>query len=191
MHTQTWRVAENSKRILVLGLMLVCGSLVACGSTSTPAATASPSATSTAIQAETCQTSQLALAKVQSGAGLGHVGVLLGLENSSQRACALEGYPGLQLLDASQHPLPTHVQQTTMAYTFHVPDPQRLVLAPATSAYVHIEWSDMAPSGQGCSHNAAFLQVTPPQTQSPLVIALDIGACDGALISSPLEPAGL
>ena len=59
---------------------------------------------------------------------------------------------------------------------------------PGASAYFHLEWSDIAPSGQSCSYGVAFLRVTPPQNQTPLVTELSVGACEGAIITSPLEP---
>jgi hypothetical protein len=151
-------------------------------------ATSTATAPETSLPGPTCQTSQLALVQDHNGVALGHVSVLLRIDNRSQQTCALEGYPTLQLLDARQQPLPTHQQKTTMAYTFTVPAPLRVVLAPGASAYIHLEWSDVAPSGQACSSGAAFLRITPPQNQTPLLAQLPIGACDGAIITSPLEP---
>jgi hypothetical protein len=183
--TATWKVAVAVA--VALGLGFICAALAGCGSASTSTAGARPP-TATAMPGPTCQTSQLALAQDRSGVALGHVGVLLRIDNHSPETCALEGYPTLQLLDAHQQPLPTHEQQTTMAYTFTVPVPQPVVLAPSASAYVHLEWSDVPPSGQPCSSGVAFLQITPPHNQTPLLIRLDAGACDGTIITSPLEP---
>jgi Protein of unknown function (DUF4232) len=184
---------------LILGLALTCAALTGCGASTTTAGAAPPTATVTpatpatataSTQAQTCQSSQLTLALDHTGVALGHVASVLRLDNSSQQACTLDGYPTVQLLDARQQPLPTHQQQTTMAYTFTVPVPQPVVLASGASAYFHLEWSDMPPSGQSCSYNAAYLQVTPPQNQTPLPILPGFGTsiCDGNIITSPIVP---
>ena len=181
--------------LFLLGLSFTCAALAGCGSASTstagarpPSATNTATATATAMQRPTCQTSQLTLTLDRSGVALGHVSVLLRLANRSQQTCVLDGYPRLQLLDAHQQPLPTHEQQTTSAYTFTVPAPQPVVLAPGAGAYVHLEWRDVPLSDQPCFSGVAFLQVTPPHNQTPLLLALDAGGCDGTLITSPFEP---
>src|SRR5258706_15732897 len=90
--TATWMVA------LGLGLGFICAALAGCGSASTSTAGARPP-TATAMPGPTCQTSQLALAQDRSGVALGHVVILLRIDNHSPETCALEGYPTLQLLD--------------------------------------------------------------------------------------------
>ena len=203
MSTVSWPPTTIWRLAALLGLGVTCSLLAGCGRAAAsiagaghaaPTRTAMLIATSTATAPETsmpgpnCQTRQLALVQDHNGVALGHVSVLLRIGNRSQQTCALEGYPTMQLLDARQQPLPTHQQKTTMAYMFTVPAPLPVVLAPGASAYVHLEWSDVAPSDQACSSGAAFLRITPPQNQTPLLAQLPICACDGAIITSPLAP---
>jgi hypothetical protein len=174
-----------------LTLTLAITALAGCGTTSTAnASSKSPTATATSVTApsQTCQTDQLALALERNGVALGHVADILRIDNRGPYTCSLEGYPTIELLDANRVPLPTHQQRTTMAYTFNVSAPQSVVLAAGAAAYFHLEWSDDASSGQFCASNAAYLQVTPPQNQTPLLLQLAVGACDGNIITSPLVP---
>jgi hypothetical protein len=59
------------------------------------------------------------------GAGLGHIGVLITLQNRSSASCQLTGYPGLQLLAPGGRRLPTSVTQEE-DYLFPAITPHRV-----------------------------------------------------------------
>jgi Protein of unknown function (DUF4232) len=169
----------------VLSLCFACAILTGCASTRlSTAQVPSPTASTPVL---VCQTSQLVLVLGRSGVALGHVAVDLRFENHSQQTCLLEGYPSVQLLDANHRPLPTHLQQTPTAYTFNVQPPHPVALAPTGTAYFSLEWSDMSSSGQGCPSYSSFIQVTPALNQPAMLVTSATNACDGNLITSPIE----
>jgi hypothetical protein len=164
---------------------------VVSGQAPSPSSMAAPSPTLTAANVSACQTSQLALASHVDGLTLGHAAATYSLANRSQQACALHGYPDVQLLDAQRRLLPTHEQRTSMAYTFTVPPPQSVVVRPGASAYFHLEWPDapatgQPPTSQSCPV-AAFIRVTPPLNATSLVISATMAPCGGNVITSPVE----
>lgn len=160
----------------------------ALGQTPTPTATAigsSPTQSPSGAVVTNCQTSQLTLAKQGDENGLGNFANIYRLQNTSQQTCTLEGYPGVQLLDANQQPMSITVLQQTSAYLYNTQTVQLVTLAPGTSGYFILEWSAGASSCGG----AASVLVTPPGDQTSLQIANTIQACTGKVIVSPIEPA--
>jgi hypothetical protein len=158
------------------------------GQAPTPTAMAigsSPTQSPTGAVVTNCQTSQLTLAKQGDENGLGNFANIYRLQNSSQQTCTLEGYPGVQLLDASQQPMSITVLQQTSAYLYNTQTVQLVTLAPGASGYFILEWS----AGPSSCAGATSVLVTPPGDQTSLQIANTIPACTGKVIVSPIEPA--
>src|SRR5215469_5362287 len=169
-----------SRLALALGIGIILVTLSSCSSSAgsspsvvlgkTPADTAtgsSPTQSPTGAMVANCQTSQLTLAKQGDENGLGNFANIYRLQNTSQQTCTLEGYPGVQLLDANQQPMPITVLQQTSAYLYNTQSVQLVTLAPGTSGYFILEWS----AGPSSCGGAASVLVTPPGDQTSLQIA--------------------
>ena len=91
---------------------------------------------------------------------------MLDLTNSSRHACALDGYPGLGLLDSRHRVLPT---VTHRGDTFWTNDTGRRVvaLAPGQTAYAGLAWAHAGDRAV----RASYLQVTPPNSTTHLTIS--------------------
>lgn len=210
MRERWWR--QPRRITLALVAALLAGALAGCatpasgaqtGATSSPTtsstATSSVTATATATAAPaptathtasttTCQPNQLTLTIHSSQGAAGHIGQQAQFTNHSNSACTLYGFPGAQMLDAQHNPMTTHALWETSAYMFSNQFKQTVHLAPGGSAYFAVTWSDV-PSGSATSCPvSAYLAVTPPNDFSVLTVADQIGACDGNLEISPVEP---
>jgi hypothetical protein len=186
---------------LTLGISLVLLGLSSCASTATathlptatqlPTATESPTATAVTAGLTNCQTTQLTLGFQGQQSGASNFANIYSLKNTSQQTCTLEGYPGVQLLNASQQSLTIAVSQQTSAYLYNNQQPQLVNLAPAASAYFIVEWN-AAVNGSGTCPGAAFVLVTPPGPQpgdqGNLSISSMVDVCTGSVIVSPIEP---
>src|SRR5258708_18376483 len=132
----------------------------------------------------TCRTEQLRLALDQDVSELGNAGLQLTFENASRESCTLAGYPALQLLDTHHKQLPMKIARSTYEYLYHMHDPQVIALQPWTKAYVVLCWRN-----QGCSnetYHVSFLQLTPPDNQTPLLLANEFFAFGNQGALSPL-----
>lgn len=95
-------------------------------------------------------------------AGAGNIVYTLKLTNASQSACTVRGIPGLDLLDANGHELPTSVSGN--------PDGPVVPVAPGGSATLQARFSPDVPGvGEGngpCEPVAHKLRVTMPNESS-------------------------
>jgi Protein of unknown function (DUF4232) len=136
--------------------------------TSGTSATASASAAAPSAAVAACTTSDLRVSLDGSASdSLSHAaGVILTLTNSSRHTCALDGYPGLRLLNSRHQVLHT---VTRWGSTFYANDPgRRLVdLAPGQSAKASLAWTQAGSS----TISASYLDVTPPDTTAHLTIS--------------------
>ena len=127
---------------------------------------ASDAAPSTAEAA--CTTSDLRVSLNGSASdSLSHAaGLILTLTNSSRHTCALDGYPGLGLLNSRHQVLHT---VTHWGSTFYANDPgRRLVdLAPGQTARASLAWTQAGSSAV----SASYLDVTPPDSTAHLTIS--------------------
>jgi hypothetical protein len=80
------------------------------------------------------------------------------------------------------------VQDATSAYMFDTQPVQAVRLSSGVAAYFKLQWDDASASGQGCL-SATSAALTPPGGASALALPLQVSACDGMLIASPVEPA--
>lgn len=126
-----------------------------------------------------CATSDLEMRLVFLGVGLGNVGGLIEVRNTSNVSCTLHGYAGLQLLDKRGNPEASRVIWADSSYLFGANLAEDVVALPAGTepitpdrpvpghAYIPISWNEVA---EPCSSPAQF-KVTPPETQSSVVIS--------------------
>lgn len=176
--------------VVLVALLAACGASATARSTATATATAiatathMPTATATAIaSAPPCTAAQLTAAIARSGVAAGNVGTWVSLENSSRQACSLDGYPGLLLLDAGGHALPTHVTDATSAFVFTNLEPSMIVVAPGARAYFVLSWTY-----NPCANppTSAALQITPPGAAGTVTATVQLDPCDGKLTTSPI-----
>jgi Protein of unknown function (DUF4232) len=118
-----------------------------------------------------------------SGAGTLEVGVLF--TNTSHTRCALRGFPGLGLLDASEMPIPGYAVFDTTRHASTV------VLAPGSSGGARIRYSDVPTGSQTHCRQGAFLLVTPPNGRVPLELRAALAPCDnGRMLVTPVAAHG-
>jgi hypothetical protein len=133
--------------------------------TSGTSATVSASAAAPSAAVAACTTSDLRVSVSGSASeSVSHaVGVILALTNSSRHTCALDGYPGLELLNSRHQVLHT---VTHWGSTFFANDlGRRLVdLAPGQTAQASLAWTHV---GSGAV-SASYLEVTPPDSATHL-----------------------
>jgi hypothetical protein len=136
---------------------------------------------STAQAAGRCTAAVLA-AEVQPGdAAAGNRYAKLVVTNNGPAPCTLNGYSGLQLLDASGQPVPTDLQRNTD------PGPAPVVLPPKGRAAANLHWT-VVPTGeepaQGpCEPEAAQARAIPPDETQPMSLTWGLGpVCGGGKI---------
>jgi Domain of unknown function (DUF4232) len=135
--------------------------------TSSTSAAASAGATARSAAVAACTTSDLRVSLNGSASdSLKDAGTILDLANSSRHACALDGYPGLSLLDSRHQVLHT---VTHRGGTFWTDDTgRRLVdLAPGQTAYASLAWTHTGSSAV----SASYLEVTPPNSATHLAVS--------------------
>jgi len=147
------------------------------GSTATSAQTRATSGTSATVSASAaapsaavaaCTTSGLRVSVSGSASdSMSHAaGVTLELTNRSRHTCALDGYPGLGLLDSRHQVLHT---VTHGGSTWWANDPGRrpVDLAPGQAARASLAWTHAGSSAV----SASYLEVTPPDSTTHLTIS--------------------
>ena len=143
-----------------------------------------------------CSPSQIGITATGTGAGLGHVGVLFTLRNTSSASCRLDGYPDLQLLGSNGQALPTTVVRAgaTGAYLFPAVAPHRVALPPAAAASFDLQYGDNPvgaqanePYAQACP-SATSAQVKLPDASDHAVVPVSMAPCDGQVLVSPVVP---
>jgi hypothetical protein len=143
---------------------------------------AGQSGTATGTAGANCQTAQLTLGEAGDESGDGNFATVFELRNRVQQTCTLEGYPGVELLDASERPMTFAVEQETSAYLVNAQKPGLVTLAPGASSYFLLEWS----AGPTSCPGTAFVLLTPPGDQTSLRIASVMEICSGPVIVSPI-----
>jgi uncharacterized protein DUF4232 len=95
-----------------------------------------------------------------------HTGLTLQLTNSSRQTCALDGYPGLRLLDSRRQVLHT---VTHRGSTWYADDPGRKLvdLAPGQAAQTGLGWTH----ADSRAVSASYLEVTPPGSTTHLTVS--------------------
>jgi Protein of unknown function (DUF4232) len=173
--------------------------LVACHSGSTPAsasASASPSSSSSpsvspsasVSPSPTVQRCKLGNLKITPGPTQGAMGSIAGMfifKNTSSAPCTLQGYPGMQLLDATSSPITTHVIRGTSVVVPSIPV-TLVTLAPGARASSLWGYSDMPTGAETCPASTS-VQVTPPNDFSHATLHYSMSPCGGRVTVSPVR----
>jgi Domain of unknown function (DUF4232) len=153
--------------------------------TSGTSATVSASAAAPSAAVAACTTSDLrvSLDGSASDSASHGAGLILALTNSSRHTCALDGYPGLGLLNSRHQVLHT---VTRWGSTFYANDSgRRLVdLAPGQAARASLAWTHAGSS----TVSASYLDVTPPDSTTRLTISFRQHIDGGDLDVTALAP---
>jgi hypothetical protein len=126
-----------------------------------------------------CHTAGLSVTTGQGNSSAGHPTVLLIFTNTSGSTCAVSGYVGLQMLDASNNALPTTVVPNGGMLS-NQPLAQVVTLAPGQQASTLVMWTDVPTGAQACS-TSTKVQVSPPDEPTSLTVAATIVSCGGEL----------
>jgi len=142
-----------------------------------------------------CTAARARIAAQDTGAGLGHVGVLFTVHNTGASGCRLSGYAGLRLLGRAGHPLPTTVHDaTTGTYLFSAITPHLVGLRPGGYAAFELEYEDN-PSGAQASEPyatacpaATKAMVALPGARAASPVSAAMAPCGGEVWISPVIP---
>ncbi|MDQ2584539.1 DUF4232 domain-containing protein [Saccharothrix yanglingensis] len=102
--------------------------------------------------------------------------------NNGTTPCTLNGYSGLQLLDAAGQPVPTDLEREAD------PGPSRVVLPPKAQAAANLHWTVVAtgdePVERPCEPEAARAAAIPPDETQPMTLDWHFGpVCAGGRIA--------
>jgi Protein of unknown function (DUF4232) len=111
-------------------------------------------------------------------AAVGHAGAYFSFTNLSGVRCVLQGYVGIELLDAHAKPAPIRVSRGG-GYLFTDSGPEPVIVAPGGSAVFAIEWVQVPSVGENTCSTAALLAIAPPNEDAPLAIPAMVSACSG------------
>lgn len=119
-----------------------------------------------------CQGSQFKLSRGPSGSALSHYRQTVRLHNVSNSACAMSGWPKVQLLNADRAVLPSSERHITRDMFGTSPKP-RVVVAPGGGASFAIDTTAPATS---CPYSKT-IAVTPPGGHGSERLSLAVLAC--------------
>lgn len=142
-----------------VAVLAAIGGIAAAGDT--PATTAT---TTAAVRTTTYTPPRATIGDLTAGfhgykVEMGHANFILTLTNISNHSVSLYGYPGLQLMNASKHPLST---RTLWGSTYFDNDPGRslIVLSPGETASADVSYVVYGTPAN--STLASYMKVTPP-----------------------------
>jgi hypothetical protein len=147
-----------------------------------------PSREAQAAAIPRCHTGGLYIALIpNSGQGAtGHLDVVFSVRSLTQQSCYLEGYPGIQLINAGGHYISTHVQWGTGFFFTNRPK-EYVVLKTGRVAYFDLGWTHLPSPGQSCP-TSKYLLVTPPDERTPIAVPATLQQiCGGIVDASPIS----
>ncbi len=131
-----------------------------------------------------CRLSQLSLAKPRMNGAAGTIRLRFVFTNIGGSTCQLFGFPGMQMLNATHHAIPTHVHRGTGNNV--PPEPEvAVVMTPGQHGSFYAGYSDV-PHGTGACPTSSFVEVTPPNDFKHFTQKLSIMACGGKITVSPV-----
>ncbi|MEU6084664.1 DUF4232 domain-containing protein [Streptomyces sp. NPDC047108] len=144
-----------------------------------------PQATASGAATPTCREAGLEVTLDDLGtpqAGMNHSGTYLRMKNTTDRTCAVRGYPGLGLEKAGHEQAPT---DTDRGSTYFAQDPGRktVYLQPGDSAWADLEWTHTGANDV----KAKSLRVTPPAATTQARVPLDEKVDNGRLAVTALS----
>jgi hypothetical protein len=143
----------------------------------------------------TCTTFQLHMIGIDKGAGLGNVGALFRLKNTSSAGCTLVGYPGIRLVSQTGAILHSDVHQAVNGdYLFPPIVPHLVALAPGGYAAFNLGYGDN-PFGPGTNEpydlacpTARWVRIVLPNTNQFGTASFAMAPCEGRVNVSAIFP---
>jgi hypothetical protein len=160
------------------------GTTTTAGGNGTTSSTTSTSTTTSAPASTTCQASQLSLSAQLGNGAAGQIEQNISMRNTSSTSCTLSGYPGMQLYDSSQNPIPTNVVRGMQNFgTPAANSPAELVtLLPGALASFTVHYSDVPVGNETSCPTSASAHVTPPNDTTSATVSLQIAPCNGGTV---------
>jgi hypothetical protein len=143
----------------------------------------------------TCTTYQLNMTGIDKGAGLGNVGALFRLKNTSSAGCTLVGYPGIRLVSPTGAILHSDVHDAVDGdYLFPPIVPHLVALEPGGYAAFNLGYGDN-PSGPGANEpydvacpTARWVRIVLPKTNQFGTASFAMAPCEGRMNVSAIFP---
>jgi Protein of unknown function (DUF4232) len=143
----------------------------------------------------TCTTFQLHMIGIEMGAGLGNVGALFRLKNTSSAGCTLVGYPGIRLVSQTGAILPSDVHDAVDGdYLFPPIVPHLVALEPGGYAAFNLGYGDN-PFGPGTNEPydvacpaARWVRIVLPNTDQFGTASFAMAPCEGRMNVSAIFP---
>jgi hypothetical protein len=132
----------------------------------------------TPVAGDQCHTAGLSLSLLSEEAGAGNVVGTFLFTNQLGVDCTFFGFPGAQLLDSDGNPLPTKVVRNGGPFVRQAPS-QTIDVPAGGAAEFEMHWVQVPVNDEANCQVSSSLAVTPPDEYYPLVIPIQIRACDG------------
>ena len=204
------RRSARVRAVAVVSAAVVAGTVgTACSKASTPASSvattapttssptttrAAPSAASTTtttaaggrVAGARCGSSVLTAAPAGNSGGPGPLELTISFTSTASVPCTLDGYPGLQMRDASGGPIPTTVVRGG-SYSFTSMPPAPVTLQPGASVRFNMGYTDVLVGTETSCPASASIDVTPPNAYHAIPLAVTIAPCNhGTIVVSPV-----
>ena len=193
------KTVRSGVAVVGVGVLIAACSHASTSSTSLPPPTTVPAApTTTAAPASTtttdagqvagarCRSTVLSASIAGRSGGAGTLELVVDLTSKATVPCTLEGYPGLQMRDASGSALPTNVLRKG-TYPFTSMNPTLVTLAPGGSARFNVGYSDVPVANESSCPASATMDVTAPNAYHSVSLSATIAPCNhGTVVVSPV-----
>ena len=123
-----------------------------------------------------CTNAALAVSHSRSLSGLGHGSFVVLFKNTSASTCTLDGYPGLDALNASGHVL-AHATRTLHGYLGGAHAVRTITVRPGHYASATSEWLSFNPVNGGACTFSATVATTPANTTRTVRLAASVSSC--------------
>lgn len=136
-------------------------------------ATARP-AVATPVSA--CGNSSLKVSHTPARAATGHGSFVLLFRNTSNRTCTIRGYPGLDALNASGHPL-ARARRTLRGFAGGAHVERTVTLRPNQYGSATVEWLNFNPVTSGTCTFSKSVATTAANTTHAVRLAVSVSLC--------------
>ena len=136
-----------------------------------------------------CDTPELSVGLGRTDAGAGNLYATITFTNMSSRTCELYGYPGMQMYDALNQPLPTKVVRNG-GFWNQEPGPNDVVLGPGAVASFKLHWEHIPVNDEPACPTSDHVKITPPDAFTSITVPLHLDACGGGELDVSAVRAG-